>query len=181
MKRSFVIVALLAGVFALGSLFPIVRLSKAQGQGRGHDPEPVQIVAPLPVPVAATQSGTWSVGLQGSPSIKDADQPARNFINMEFATGYAESYTVPAGKILVIEWICNGSGSLAANALLGLRLDGDTGPNSDTHRWSAIFTPRNGFVYENVRLYAKAGQTVRINSLQGFPVQFYAQGYLLDE
>jgi hypothetical protein len=109
--------------------------------------------------------------------VKDVDQPARNFVSFELSPN--QSYAVPAGKILVIEWV-SATGIPAGN-LYQLRFSGDTGTASNTHRWTANFLPGTSAFYQQVRLYAQDGQTISMNSTVAGSPQLFMQGYLLDQ
>jgi hypothetical protein len=112
--------------------------------------------------------------------VKDVDQPARNYITFEFYPTYAPSYTVPAGKVLVIEQVS--SSGISSNTLLALSFDGDLGAPSNNHRWSMYFAPPQGgfLVNQQVRIYAKSGQTITYSYGPGSAGQLFAQGYLVD-
>src|SRR5215831_17654974 len=144
-KRA-LLTAVIAGFAVIGYLMNSQQ-AVAQGPPNGLA---VNIVNPVPLPVtgattvsgtvAATQSGNWNVGINGTAAVKDTENPARHFVSFEFAPGYAPSYTVPTGKILVIEWV-----SASPTTPMGLSADGDFDTASNTHRWTAIFPAVKGF------------------------------------
>jgi hypothetical protein len=123
-----------------------------------------------------------ALGIEGTISVKDVDQHARHLITLELHSDRNDkSYTVPDGKILVLDWIgANGVGINTGTVLL--IVDGDSGfPPSNKHRWNMIFGADNiGGVYRQGPFYVNGGQTLTVGGGQ-FPVQLYAQGYLLDE
>jgi hypothetical protein len=109
--------------------------------------------------------------------VRDVDNPGRQFITIEFQFS---SYTVPAGKILVIEQVS----CVSNNEYVTLNYSGDNGPASNTHRWSMIFqtVPGQFFFNQHVRIYAKGGQTITIGTNNPANINsVFAQGYLLDE
>lgn len=109
----------------------IAQQGQAQGQGQGA--APVQIVNPLPVPVtvsgdiggtvAATQSGTWSVGVNNTVLVKNLNEPGRepyeygiefdssscsfncsNFAHLGQVIVF-DGPVVPAGKRLIVQHV----------------------------------------------------------------------------
>ena len=112
--------------------------------------------------------------------VKNVDEPGRNFLTIEFdnTTGHT-NYTVPAGKILVIEQVMTNSGS-AVGSYQCLSFNGSFVQGTDSTRWGVCFGKNSsGYLYERVRLYAKGGQKIDYTAL-GTPPQLFAQGYLID-
>jgi hypothetical protein len=108
--------------------------------------------------------------------IKNVDEHARKYLSFEFNSN--DTYLVPDGKTLVIEWIS--VNSMPATSTYLLEFEGSVGGPSTAHRWTAYF-PGPGNVFVPVHLHAKAGQTIKHRVIGTAGGQLYAQGYLLDE
>jgi hypothetical protein len=108
-----------AGIYGIGAL---MNSSPVAAQAPGPlDGLAVRIVNPLPVPVAgsttvtgnvnASQSGTWNVGITGTPTVQDRDSQARNFYqnvvsNSCTGTPCVVAFpAVPAGKRLIVQQV----------------------------------------------------------------------------
>jgi hypothetical protein len=156
----------IGAIAALGVVGTLMYTPLAKVQGAADGPtvtiNPTQL--PLPVKIAS------ALGIEGTISVKDVDQHARHLITLEFnSSGNDKSYKVPAGKILVLDWI--GANGVGINGSVLLIVDGDSGfPPSNKHRWSMIFGADNiGGVYRQGPFYVNGGQTLtvggQVNSL----------------
>lgn len=100
-----------------------------EGQGKSQQPSPVTIAGPLPVPttgtstvsgnVTASQGGSWTVGITGTPNINVLNWPSSggvessgepvNYMLTCGPTNWSGCgpvyYDVPAGKRLIIEYL----------------------------------------------------------------------------
>jgi len=125
----------LAGCVLVLLLGPDMNQSRVSAQGN-QPPQPVQVVN-TPLPVNAVQSGSWDVGISGTPNVNVLNTPlptrdvdiAREPVNYQFScatnfvgcTSGGSSYNVPAGKRLVIEYASLSAGNLpAGDAAFGL-------------------------------------------------------------
>lgn len=164
---------------ALGvSLSAVVLMATGAGPAIAQGVKPLQALivnsSAEPVPVNVVSATPLSV----TDETQGADLPARNFVNFEFSPSNP-TYVVPDGKVLVIDWVSAlGSG---AGAVHQLGFDGDTTSGTDTTRWYAFFTADPyGAVNQQVRLYAKAGQTIKWETIGAASAQLFAQGHLAD-
>ena len=120
-------------------------------QNRGNpDPgsAPVNIVSPLPLPitgstsvsgtVAVTQSGTWDMGITGTPNVRITGRTPYHFrVNGSFdgsgTTGAAVSHTLPAGKTFEMQHVsCSANIANETGNPLVLVLHSGTVPNQVT-------------------------------------------------
>ncbi len=154
---------------------------------------PVTIVSPLPVPVsgsttvsgsvAATQSGTWNVGISGNSAtapllVRDVDNPARNRFVHDFsctivvgATLCEDNMDVPSGVELVIESV-SAFAALPSGTRPLVQLIFNTGagsqqtghsftlPLSFVASFSSFSNPDRYGVTQPLRAYVDGGQTV---------------------
>ena len=164
----------------------------ASAQGRGPSPSAVTITGPLPVPVSAVQSGTWNVGLTGTPSINVANLNAVDAFQTFDAVqcgafpfpGHAADctafpvVTVPNGKRLVIEHITvNAPCELGAGAFLSIAVQVNA-QSPQVHYLPISERPDppcglNGFPFVKsfpTTFYADSGTTVTLNAFGPGPV-----------
>jgi hypothetical protein len=116
-----------------------------------------------------------------SASVKDVDRSERIFVSFGFREPTL-SYRVPVGKVLVIEWVSASPVPAGGQYTLGVSGDADTAVASNHHEWSAYFSPVPGSttLYQQTRLYAKAGQTIEAAFINTSRTLFM-QGYLIDD
>lgn len=173
----------------------IVGLAMQQAQSATSGAAPVSIQSPLPLPVAgtvaATQSGTWNVGIAGTPSInvanpasspalvRNVDNSSRTFVTLELVDG--QSYTVPDGKILILEQVLGSSQTFLSGSTFLLSYSGDLASGTNHNRWDLFLTPPSCLgnacsMAQPLHVYAYSGQTITVSSNTG--VQLFLQGHL---
>lgn len=109
--------------------------------------------------------------------VRSADEPARNVVNFSVTTpgGSAHIYTVPTGKLLVIERVsCH---SLLPGTQFYLSAY-TPGPLTDATEMGIAANAVAGPVTQSARFYAKSSQRVEV--LSGAGLVIYIQGYLID-
>ncbi len=147
---------------------------------------PVSIVSPLPVPVsgsttvsgsvAATQSGTWNVGINGTPTVTvTTNQPVetgKGFSLGQFTGQPVVLYVVPTGKRLVVEYFSSEVGVASGTTVDRYALSVANDPNNPgaeafTHFIPPAFSSPCGacvpgttlvVASQPIRLYVEAGQ-----------------------
>jgi len=209
-KNQLIAAAVLAGLGLIGSFMnshPAV-LQAAGGPTVTIDPSqlPLHVTGSTTVTgavtvagtVAATQSGLWNVGITGVPNVsvtnpatspvlvRDVDNAARSFITLELSPTSNPTYTVPAGKILVLEQILGGPETSTGSVTYSLDFNGDFGASGTNHnRWGMFLStpPCLGpscSMAQPIHVYANSGQTISLSSVPSTNVQLYFQGYLIN-
>ena len=194
-KNPMIAAAVLTGLALIGSLMnshPSV-LQAAGGPTVTIDPArlPLHVTGSTTVAgtVAATQNGIWNVGINGTPSVRVADDPGRiPFQSTKYCTPSPGSCSAtfgptPSGRRLVIEYV---SGAFGFNAVpLNTKILMNSPANTVTFNIPPPSAPLPIDVSfnERVRLYVDQGQTVTatvFSSATPVPGYFMVAGYLLD-
>ena len=170
------------GLSALIGFLALLAPNTSQGQGG----PPAQNVNVVNTPtVHAEQSGTWNVGISGTPSVevvntsdspvlgRDVDHPARHpfqrGVVIEFATGEgiaSAQFTVPADKRLVIEYV-SANIILTEGVMFRFSVRTSAGSSTGTHYFAPISQPNFPEAYtisQDTRVYAAPGSTVTIEA-----------------
>lgn len=170
------------GLSALIGFLALVAPTTSQGQG-GPPTQNVNVVnSPT---VNAEQSGTWSVGITGTPSVqvvnpsdspvlgRDVDHPARHpfqrGVVMDFETGQGiatAQFTVPANKRLVVEYV-SANITLTDGVIFRFSVRTSAGDSTGTHYFAPMSQPNFPESYtisQQTRLYASPGSTVTIEA-----------------
>lgn len=170
------------GLSSLIGFLALVAPTTSQGQGG----PPAQNVNVVNTPtVNAEQSGAWSVGIIGTPSVevvntsdspvlgRDVDHPARHAfqrgVTLEFATGEgiaSAQFTVPANKRLVIEYV-SANIVLTDGIIFRFSVRTSAGSSTGTHYFVPMSQPNfpEGYtISQDTRLYAAPGTTVTIEA-----------------
>src|SRR5262249_34116686 len=166
------------GNIGIGTTTPASKLAvvgTVETQGVKFSDGTIQTTAALGGPVSVVHDSTLAGGgTQASPlgiasplTVRDLDNPARQpFVaTMLSVNANTSFFTVPAGKLLVIEYV-SGQGTLpAGEKLLSVRLQVTTQGSTVLHRFLPAFTGTevNGDVFlvgQQTRLYADPASTV---------------------
>ena len=177
-------IAVLAVLGIIGAAFNPHPATAQNAGANAQGTAPVTIVSPLPLPVtgslsvggtvAATQSGTWNVGISGTPKVevsRNDEDPARapfqtrlcmakNSDNCTDNLNFPTSFVVPAGKRLVIEQI---SGEcFPSGAVLAVGITVTTGGATVSHLFGVQYpiAGTTGYTNHLTRLYADGGTSV---------------------
>jgi hypothetical protein len=174
----------LTGVFALLGATGMVMNSR-RAAADPPDGQAVRIVNPLPVPitgsitasgtVAATQSGSWNVGIAGNSEvnplwIRDADNPARHPFLLTGTTPANASFfavaipvgSVPAGQRYVIEHYSAQCTLTPSGALTDINVFVSGGPSDDSAT-PHLTDPTHWQGSGNTRLYADPGAAINVD------------------
>jgi len=151
------------------------------------EPVPVTLQSPNPVPV--TLQGSATIDTTNPIPVRDVDRQPQQPVQFSLFIPGPSSYTVPAGKRLVVEYVSGGfviipHGGVAATVGLEVR------PGFDGHVFAGVPSSYNdgapapdglGFTFsQSARLYAGPGKSL---SLGGGGVQLASMrvsGYLVD-
>jgi hypothetical protein len=195
-KKYTISVAVLAS-FAIAGTIINPRPAFAQNPKPGS--APVNIVSPLPLPitgsttvsgsVAATQSGTWNVGITGTPTVANVnvDEPGRipyqsvvSKDNQCSSSVCAFTFgPVPLGKRLVVQRV---AGSLNfASAVTAASPAGACifvqGTSAALTCFHYSFAPQTGAFFDlGLQLYVDQGQSILVNAGAGGLNQFLSNG-----
>ena len=172
----------------------IIAITTATGQGQGGTLGKDVNVVNTPT-VLAQQSGTWDVGITGTPNIRDLDEPARQPYQrtggLDFAAGQditTTEFTVPANKRLVIEYVS--AQIIVAEPIFWFSVKTTAGSAQGTHFFAPMALPNVAglhIVSQQTRLYANPGSTVTIEARRYNDLDLDARsgrtgfsGYLVD-
>lgn len=174
------------GLSSLIGFLALVAPTTSQGQGG----PPIQSVNVVNTPtVNAQQSGTWSVGITGTPSVqvvnlsdspvlgRDVDHPARHPFQrgmvIEFETGQgiaSAQFTVPANKRLVVEYV-SAHINLTDGVMSRFSVHTAAGDSTGTHYFAPMshpLFPESYTISQQTRLYATPGSTVTVEARRTF-------------
>jgi hypothetical protein len=189
-KKRMLAAAIIAGLGMIGYL---MNSQPAVAQQPGPpDGLAVRIVNPVPVPVtgsttvsgtiAATQSGSWTVGIGGNSAssplfTRDADNPARRPFQAalcqaiglgatpgECAPSKPNNFTVPSDRRLVIEFVAGScqTGPIGGTGLTGLSLNIENSVGGTFGGYSLPYSFVLGEldIAQQTRIYADPGTKV---------------------
>jgi hypothetical protein len=168
----------------IGGLVVVER--QVEGQGQPNRPE-VTIAGPLPLPVTGTITGTANVNVTNSPlPVRDVDsawEPVQfetSCSNDQLVCNGVDAYTVPAGKLLVIEYAAVQAAPLPPGEAAFMDISTVVGGSSVLF---AVPPPPlvlggRSFQGQTVRLYANPSTNVtlrarRLSGASGAPVTSY--------
>jgi hypothetical protein len=166
--------------------------SAGAGQGGSASPKggpDVRVVNTQSEPVPVTLQGTTQIDTSTPIPVKDVDRQVRQPVQFSLYIPGNDSYTVPAGKQLVIEFVSGGFGTKSSeiSSIGEAILSVSPGPLEVNHAFAGTVTAyENGapfpyrFVYGQMcRIYASAGSNVSLRG--GFLLgSMSISGYLVD-
>lgn len=159
----------LVGLAVLGGGIIAITTAASQGQGGTLGKDVNVVNTPT---VLAQQSGTWDVGITGTPSVRDLDEPSRQPYQrtggLDFAVGQditTTEFVVPVNKRLVIEYVS--ARITVSEPIFWFSVKTSAGSAQATHFFVPMALPNASglhIVSQQTRLYANPGSTVIIEA-----------------
>jgi hypothetical protein len=179
-KNQLIAAAVLSVLAVIGTI-----MNSRQASAQGGGPR-VTIESPIPLPITGSTTilGTPNVSVTNPPAspvfTRDVDDAARNAVQFELfnRVNGGVSYTVPAGKILVIEE-CSSNNTLSGAFGVATTVKG----NDEVH-WIPVFPGGSGYVGgRTTRIYASPGTTVihQSSGVFGPNPELKCSGHLVSE
>jgi hypothetical protein len=165
--------------------------SAGAGQGGNADPKggpDVRVVNTQSEPVPVILQGTAQIGTSTPIPVKDVDHHPRQSVQFSLFIPGSDTYAVPVGKQLVIEFVSGGFANNPSDVTsIGEALLTGSGASGFSHVFAGTVTAyENGvptpyrFAFSQAcRIYANAGSLVRLQGGFAFG-SINVSGYLVD-